>query len=450
MMPTRRFLLLLLTCLLLPACTAPTSPASHLPSPIAQPTNQPTSQPTHEPTPTPSSPLPLLSPAPSPLFLAHYMPWYQTPAESGYWGWHWTMDHFNPAETDANGRPEIASHFTPLTGPYDSRDDALLEYQIMLMKLSGIHGVIVDWYGMEDFWDYGTINASTHKLFDHLQRAGMYFAICYEDRTVKNMLDNGHLPADARLPHGREVMAYLQDTWFQSPNYLKYTDPTGETRPVLFVFGNPPYFTRTDWATLFDGLTPAPLLITEDDPLPPAAPFSYPWPPMGLSLGGELTPTALIGYLTAFYHKAENWDYLVAGAFPGFHDIYAEAGVGNSYGYLDAQIGETFRLTLQTALAADPDVIQLITWNDYGEGTNLEPTEEYRYQYLEILQDTHRTLDPAFPFTPDDLTLPLQIYTLRQTADDALNQQLDQVVAAVLGGKLDEARAILRDLEPIK
>lgn len=367
------------------------------------------------------------------------MPWYQTPSESGYWGWHWTMDHFNSAEG------EIASHFTPLTGPYDSRDDALLEYQVMLMKLSGIHGVIVDWYGMEDFWDYGTLNASTNKLFTYIQQAGMYFAICYEDRTVKNMLDNGHLPKGSGLEHGQNVMTYLKDTWFQTPNYLKYND-----QPVLLVFGNPPYFTRTEWATLLEGVTPAPLLITEDDPHPPTAPFSYPWPPMGLSLGGELTPAALHGYLTAFYHKAESWEYLVAGAFPGFHDIYAEAGVGNSYGYLDAQNGDTFRSTLQAALAADPDVIQLITWNDYGEGTTLEPTEEYGYQYLEILQETHRTLDPAFPFTPDDLTLPLQIYTLRKQnpSNPALNQQLDLAVAAVLAGKVDEARAIFASIQP--
>ena len=32
--------------------------------------------------------------------LVHYMPWYQTPSVSGYWGWHWTMNHFNPDSLD--------------------------------------------------------------------------------------------------------------------------------------------------------------------------------------------------------------------------------------------------------------------------------------------------------------------------------------------------------------
>src|SRR5688572_29912082 len=81
-----------------------------------------------------------------PLLLTHFMPWYQTPDVSGYWGWHWRMDHFDPSKT-VDGRQQIASQFMPLTGPYDSQDETVLEYQVLLMKLSGIDGVIVDWYG---------------------------------------------------------------------------------------------------------------------------------------------------------------------------------------------------------------------------------------------------------------------------------------------------------------
>ena len=61
--------------------------------------------------------------------MAHYMPWYQTRDRSGYGGWHGTMNHFDPT-VDADGRYEIASHYHPLIGPYDSRDDTVLEYHI--------------------------------------------------------------------------------------------------------------------------------------------------------------------------------------------------------------------------------------------------------------------------------------------------------------------------------
>ncbi len=107
-----------------------------------------------------------------PLLMAHYMPWYQTPDVSGYWGWHWTMDHFQPDQLDANGRPQIASHFTPADRALRLEDEAVLEYQTLLMKLSGIDGVIVDWYGTANFNDYATLNAATEKLFETLRGRG--------------------------------------------------------------------------------------------------------------------------------------------------------------------------------------------------------------------------------------------------------------------------------------
>ena len=89
----------------------------------------------------------------------HYMPWFQTQPFSSSWGWHWTMNHFNPDLINAtNGEQEIASWYYPLIGPYDSADPAVLEYHVLLMKLAGVDGVIVDWYGMDNYNDYAINN----------------------------------------------------------------------------------------------------------------------------------------------------------------------------------------------------------------------------------------------------------------------------------------------------
>jgi len=371
-----------------------------------------------------------------PLLLAHYMPWYQTPDVSGYWGWHWTMNHFDPAQK------QIASHFTPLTGPYDSSDDALLEYQVLLMKLSGIDGVIVDWYGMDDFRDYAALNNSTNKLFDYIKKAGLTFVICYEDQSIKHMVDDGHLSADDAHSHGQNVMRYMQERWCSDEAYLKV-----DGQPILFTFG-PQYFkSSTDWETLFSVVEPSPLLVTLDKHMVSGQLSSYPWPPM---YGIDMNQAALEAYLTDFYRKAGRWDYQVGGAWPGFYDIYEEAGVRDSYGYLDAQNGDTFQLTLQTALNQQVDVIQLVTWNDYGEGTIIEPTEEFGYQYLEILQETRRAqLDAEFAFTAADLQLPLQLFKLRKEHSGSveINTQLDEVFAAVQHGDVETARALLGAIE---
>jgi hypothetical protein len=375
--------------------------------------------------------------------MAHYMPWYQTPSVSGIWGWHWTMEHFQPSQQDENGRREIASYVMPLTGPYDSSDDALLEYQVLLMKFSGIDGVIVDWYGLEDFWDYADLNESTNKLFTTIKQAGLQFAICYEDQTVKHMVTNKHLQTADVYKHGQDVMRYLQDTWFMEDAYLKVVG-----RPVLFTFG-PQYFSRsTDWDKLFSGLDSHPALITLDNHTVASDFASYPWPPMWASKGGVLSQEALESYLTGFYSKAAKRDYLVAGAFPGFKDIYEEAGIAEETRYLDPRDGETFTYTLNLALEQEPDVIQLITWNDYGETTSIEPTEEFGYQYLEAVQDGRRSIDETFAYTADDLRLPLRLFLLRKQNryHDDVNAQLDEVFKLMLAGELETARAALDEL----
>ena len=71
-----------------------------------------------------------------PVLLAHYMPWYTAKPFSDHWGWHWTMNHFDPEE-QTDGQRDIASKYYPVIGPYDSGDPHVLEYHLLLMKLAG-------------------------------------------------------------------------------------------------------------------------------------------------------------------------------------------------------------------------------------------------------------------------------------------------------------------------
>src|SRR5205823_1799379 len=104
--------------------------------------------------------------------LVHYMPWYVAKPYSGSWGWHWTMNHFEP-DTIINGKRQIASWYYPLIGPYDSLDPAVLEYHVLLMKLAGVDGVAVDWYGADNFNDYASNNQRTLALLNYTRKAGL-------------------------------------------------------------------------------------------------------------------------------------------------------------------------------------------------------------------------------------------------------------------------------------
>ena len=102
--------------------------------------------------------------AEQPPVLAHYMPWYASKEHSGEWGWHWTMNHFDPDQIKWTGDREAASHDYPLMGLYDSGDPHLLEAHVLLMKFAGIEGVIIDWYGVHDFYDYAQLHRNTQAL----------------------------------------------------------------------------------------------------------------------------------------------------------------------------------------------------------------------------------------------------------------------------------------------
>jgi hypothetical protein len=206
-------------------------------------------------------------------------------------------------------------------------------------------------------------------------------------------------------------MSRAARTWFKEETYLKRGD-----RPVVLCFG-PQYFKEArQWDAIFSGIEPRPLLVTLDGAGGSAADGSYPWPPMGASSAGTLSPDQLVRYLNDFYRKNLDSAFLVSSAFPGFHDYYSQAGVRPSYGYLDDYLGETFGMTLDAAVSARADVVQLVTWNDYGEGTMIEPTVQNGYRELETLQELRRRLDPSFASTREDLRAPLPAFNARVAA----------------------------------
>ena len=360
------------------------------------------------------------------LVLAHYMPWHRakgTPPNAGQWGWHWTMNKYNP---DAG---QIASHFYPVIGPYDNTDPALIEYHVLLMKLAGINGVIADWYGPDELNDYGFINRATLATFAELKRRGMQFAINYDENVVGKKGPPYYDPSQ-KFVNGWRHLQYAQDTWMRDPNHAKI-----DGRPVLLSFGSET-FSPADWNQLLPKFSVNPALFLLHRLKPPAA-GSFGWSPMWMNSGGELSPDMLHEYLGRLYREK---GYVMGVIVPGFKDIYAQAGVHASYGYLDARDGATFRETLQLAVESKCPLIQIQTWNDFGEGTNIEPTREYGTYYLAQLQKTF-----APQFTPADLELPLAVFQLRKAEADSA--ELDRIVGLIHAGKTKEAATAITQLQ---
>jgi len=353
------------------------------------------------------------------------MPWYATKDVSGAWGYHWTMNRFDPNKVDKDGQREIASHDYPLMGPYDSNDPDALECHVLQMKLAGIDGVIVDWYGVSDFWDYGMLHRNTQHLIQVVKKAGLTFAICYEDQSIKHKVENKHIPVEAVLEEAGKDLQWLDCHCFSDAAYVRL-----DGRPILPIFG-PQYFLEPQWKQLTTNLAKRPLLYGLPHALHKGMDGAFGWPPV--EGGKEIAHETWMKYLLDLQTRT---NYLAV-VFPGFRDIYPK-----SYGTIDAQGGKTFEETFALALKGPSPIIQVVTWNDYGEGTVVEPTRKMGYHYLEILQRSH---SPRLDCREADLELPLRLYEARKkyAKDLSASNRLERASRALFAGKCQQARDVL-------
>ena len=368
-------------------------------------------------------------PANQSLILTHYMPWYTAKPFSEKWGWHWTMNHFDP-EQEIDGQRQIASKYHPLIGPYDSGDPHVLEYHLLLMKLAGIDGVIVDWYGLTDYRDYAILNRNTFRLLQQCQRLKMKFVICYEDQTIPALVEAKRITTAERVTHAVNEIDWLSKYWFRSGSYVKL-----DGRPVLLSFGHSG-LTGEEWTQCLSRLQ-NPVAYFSQDIRREGAMGGFGWP----------APKGGMVQVDRFLEASSNWPAAIPAAFPRFDDIYRDAGVGDRYPKLSDNFGRTFQSTLQKALDSNPRVIQIATWNDWGEGTQIEPSVEFGYRDLEHLQSLRRSQKdrPAAA----DLRLPLRLLQLRRTVARANDQNaLDQIAQLISSGAINEARRRLDEADP--
>jgi hypothetical protein len=361
----------------------------------------------------PAAALPLVAAAP--LVMAHYMPWFASKPVSGVWGWHWTMGRMDP------DKGESASHDKPLIGLYDSGDPFVLECQVQQLKLSGIDGVFVDWYGNVDHFDYGMIHRNTQKLFDVVRRAGMKFALVYEDQTVPQLIKGGKFPESEAEAQGKRLFEWVARQWFKSPTYLHEGG-----KPVLLVFG-PQFYKPEQWRQILPGVAFYTLHHRRDPAI-----GAYDWPyPKGTNAREE------------FWQRTKQMPSYIPVAYPRFNDFYQEARVHESWGSIPDDHGRTYTRTLKECLQSGARIVQIATWNDWGEGTEIEPSERYGYRDLTVTQRL-----TSARYRPEDLYLPFRLLRLRRLhrGEPKFQERLSQISSWLLQGK---TITVARELEAL-
>lgn len=362
----------------------------------------------------------------------HYMPWFETPSTNGVnWGQHWTMANKNPENINGDGQREIASYFYPTIGPYASSDKDVIEYHLLLMKYAGIDGLIIDWYGSSDVYDFGNNRTNTEAVIDLLDNVGLTFAVTYEDWTLNAVVNQ--TDAETVLDAAIADFDYLEKEYFNLDNYINI-----DGEPLLTVFGPQVITTEADWTILSESLSKSSANLS----------LWYESGEMGSNAFGEFSWVYEDNsHIENFYkNQKSKFNLILGSAYPGFKDFYTEGGKEESAlpWEIDHNNGVTFDETLAMAQAANIDYLQLITWNDFGEGTNIEPTREYGYQYLEKLQVFSGT-----PYSGEEFEYISKLYNLRKSQADNSSAQtaLDKSFDYFVKLQVEDAKAVIDSLE---
>lgn len=319
--------------------------------------------------------LTLIAPARPPLLLVHVMPWFEAPPVSKAYGYHWTMNKARPPAS-------WASHYRPELGLYDSLDKAVIETHVALIKQAGFDGVLADWYGPDDALDYSTIHRRTELLFEVARKAGLRFGVVWEDQTIGQRIRLLGLPPDQTRATAERAIRYVADKWAPDPLFLRLNG-----KPTLLVFG-PQTLKDDEWPTSVMAKAKLQLLTLHHRRGPAAGAFDWPLPSVGID------PS-----LDRMEKDAQDMPTWIATAFPRFRDWYDEAGTRPGFPDLPDDSGKTYRRTLERGMRSGAAAVQVATWNDWGEGTQIEPSQEFGIRDLIATQDLRRKwIEPSFKY----------------------------------------------------
>jgi hypothetical protein len=277
----------------------------------------------------------LLYPGATTRIYAHVMPWFCTPGSANC-----------TCSTDANGVTRCNSSSHILTG-YNSNDATQVKKQVDDMISRGIQGVIIPWYGATKPIQSG----ATSKLLQEAASRSPLFEFAIMETTGSGCSGNTQCVIND--------MVYFANNFYNSPAYMRRSG-----RPVVFFFSG---LGTIDWNQVRTSAPGNPLFIFEDGFTHAQTDGAFAW---------DHPAQTVPQNLDYFYGQAQSHrsEIPVGAGYKGFDDRYATWG---SNRFLDQACGQTWLESFAVAGSywSSSDQLanlQLVTWNDYDEGTEVE------------------------------------------------------------------------------
>lgn len=243
---------------------------------------------------------------------------------------------------------------------YSSTDSSQVHRQVSDMKSRGFAGAILDWYGSGSGSD-----TVASLLQTETEAQGWQFAITEDVGSVSSYAAKNICDATQKVI---DDLNYVAAKYEVSPSYIRVNG-----RPVVFFFGLDAYY--VDWARVRAQVAGDPLFLFRNSGAltNPNADGGFSWQTTNLSNPYDMG----LSYLDNYYSiaKANPSRISFGSGYPGFNDTEASWS-GNRVQH--RQCGSTWLATMAEAnryysTSSQMPFLQVVTWNDYEEGTAIEP-----------------------------------------------------------------------------
>ncbi len=285
--------------------------------------------------------------------LAFYYGWYGNPQTSGRWV-HWK----NVDEAKKN--IDESTHF-PRLGAYDSHDPKVVEQHCRWARDAGLTGFIATWWAQGDFHDQGL-----PLLLDTAKKHGLNITVYFE--AVR--------PRDAPAPDKAvEDLIYILGRYGKHPAWLKV-----DGKPVVFIYGRAVGQIKVDgWQKVIEEVNRhSPAVFIGDQISERAAKIFdgiHTYNPTGRVAGKSVEQIREWAKTTyPQWVKTAGEKIACVTVIPGYDDTELKRPAPRPT--TDRHGGQTYRTLWDEAIAAGPDWVLLTSWNEWHEGSEIEPSVE--------------------------------------------------------------------------